>query len=164
VDLAVVNHDDNDVSVLLGNGNGTFQAAVNYGAGLFPNSVVVGEFNGDGKPDLAVANYHSNNVSVLLAAAPPMTNTSTVLLSSPNPSQYGQAVKLIADVSPSNASGVIEFLDGPTVLGEAFLNLSGSAQMTTSVLASGTRSRVPATRAVSGALGAVGDTAVVGKW
>ena len=33
-DLAVANYNSNNVSVLLGNGNGTFQAAVNYGAGL----------------------------------------------------------------------------------------------------------------------------------
>ena len=56
----------NNVSVLLGNGNGTFQAAVNYAAGTSPHSVAVGDFNGDGKADLAVANGNSNNVSVLL--------------------------------------------------------------------------------------------------
>ena len=35
-DLAVVNSEDDDVSVLLGNGDGTFQSAVNYGAGDYP--------------------------------------------------------------------------------------------------------------------------------
>jgi FG-GAP-like repeat len=65
-DLAVANDFDNDVSVLLGNGDGTFQVHVDYGAGYFPLSVAVGDFNGDGKPDLAVANATSNNVSVLL--------------------------------------------------------------------------------------------------
>ena len=55
-DLAVANWDSDNVSVLLGNGNGTFQAAVNYAAGTDPSSVAVGDFNGDGKADLAVAN------------------------------------------------------------------------------------------------------------
>ena len=41
-----------NVSVLLGNGDGTFQPAVNYRAGSQPFSVAVGDFNGDGKPDL----------------------------------------------------------------------------------------------------------------
>jgi len=54
------------VSVLLGNGDGTFQPAVNYSAGSYPSSVTVADFNGDGKLDLAVANNGSNNVSILL--------------------------------------------------------------------------------------------------
>jgi hypothetical protein len=65
-DLAVANSNSNNVSVLLGKGDGTFNAAVNYGAGTNPYSVAVGDFNRDGKPDLATANYGSNNVSVLL--------------------------------------------------------------------------------------------------
>ncbi len=45
------------VSVLLNNGNGTFQAPVFYAVGADPHSVVVGDFRGDGHLDLAVANY-----------------------------------------------------------------------------------------------------------
>jgi Big-like domain-containing protein/VCBS repeat protein len=54
------------VGVLLGNGNGTFQTAVPYGTGGFyseylaPMSVAVADVNGDGKPDIVVANYCSN--------------------------------------------------------------------------------------------------------
>lgn len=45
------------VSLLLGNGDGTFKPAVSYNTGgVFASSVVVGDLNGDGKPDLAVAN------------------------------------------------------------------------------------------------------------
>jgi uncharacterized protein (UPF0548 family) len=72
-DLAVANRGDprvggDAVSVLLGNGDGTFQNAVNYAAGSAPFSVAVGDFNGDGKQDLAVANASSGNVSVLLGS------------------------------------------------------------------------------------------------
>ena len=56
-DLAVANSGSNNVSVLLGNGDGTFQAPVNYTAGSRSASVAVADFNGDGKPDLVVANY-----------------------------------------------------------------------------------------------------------
>src|SRR6266851_3430493 len=66
LDLAVVNANDDNISVLMGNGNGTFRPAVNYGTGVDPYSVVVGDFNGDSFLDLAVANDVSNNVSVLL--------------------------------------------------------------------------------------------------
>lgn len=42
------------VSVMLGNGDGTFQPAVNYSAGTLPGAITVADFNGDGIPDLAV--------------------------------------------------------------------------------------------------------------
>jgi hypothetical protein len=64
-DIATAN-DFTNISVLLSNGNGTFQAPVTYGAGSAPYGIVQGDFNGDGKADLAVANHDSNNVSVLL--------------------------------------------------------------------------------------------------
>src|SRR5262249_44124427 len=55
------------VRVLLGNGDGTFQNThVSHVAGNRPWSAVVGDFNGDGLPDLAVANVLSNDVSILL--------------------------------------------------------------------------------------------------
>ena len=41
-------------------------AATNFAVGANPYSVAVGDFNGDGKQDLAVANGGSNNVSILL--------------------------------------------------------------------------------------------------
>src|SRR2546422_10985616 len=51
-DLAVANSVINGtVSVLLGNGDGTFQPALTFGAGDFPQSMAVGDVNGDGKPD-----------------------------------------------------------------------------------------------------------------
>src|SRR5438445_75308 len=45
---------------------GLFQPAVNYGVGTNPAFVAAADFNGDGKPDLAVTNYGSNTVSILL--------------------------------------------------------------------------------------------------
>lgn len=44
----------------------TFSSAVNYGVATSPRSTAIGDFNRDGKQDLAVANQGSNNVSVLL--------------------------------------------------------------------------------------------------
>ena len=63
--LAVANFESANVSILLGNGNGTFQAKVDYATGQYPTSVTAGDWNGDGKLDLAVANGDSN-VSILL--------------------------------------------------------------------------------------------------
>ena len=56
---------DGSVSVLLGNGDGTFQAAVGYDSGgSNGTSIAVADVNGDGKPDLLVAN--GSGVGVLL--------------------------------------------------------------------------------------------------
>ena len=55
-DLVVANGSSNSVSVLLGNGNGTFQTQSTYRHRLDPDSVAVADVNGDGKPDLVVAN------------------------------------------------------------------------------------------------------------
>jgi hypothetical protein len=71
-DLVVVNgnslgvNGSNTVSVLLGNGDGTFQPHVDYPTGQAPTSVAIGDFNGDGKLDLAITNQDDNTVSILL--------------------------------------------------------------------------------------------------
>ncbi|RUT03993.1 hypothetical protein DSM106972_049070 [Dulcicalothrix desertica PCC 7102] len=71
-DLAVANNQSDNISILLGDGKGSFGTAANFGAGDAPLSVAVGDFNADGNQDLAVANYGSpatsfrSNISVLL--------------------------------------------------------------------------------------------------
>jgi len=54
------------VSVLLGIGNGTFQDHVDYATGLGPNSVAVGDFNGDGRLDFAVKAAADHLINVFL--------------------------------------------------------------------------------------------------
>ncbi len=72
MDLVVVNNgdagagDDGNVSVLLGNGDGTLRPAVNSSAGKNPSAVTLGDFNGDNRPDIVVVNTSTNTVSVLL--------------------------------------------------------------------------------------------------
>ena len=63
-DLAVVN--EVNLTVLLGNGNGTFGVPQTYTTGIDPISVAVSDLTGDGKSDIVVANAYSNTVSVLL--------------------------------------------------------------------------------------------------
>jgi surface antigen len=68
-DLAVVCFGDpsvgNDggVSILLGNGDGTFQPATNLSAGKNPTRIAIGDFNSDGKSDLLVVRAGDVSVS-----------------------------------------------------------------------------------------------------
>ncbi|MEI7581506.1 FG-GAP-like repeat-containing protein [Runella sp.] len=67
-DLAVVNGVDNSVSVLRNtstSGTVSFASKADFTTGTGPTSVVIGDIDGDGKPDLAVTNGGSNNVSIL---------------------------------------------------------------------------------------------------
>ncbi|HZM85719.1 MAG TPA: FG-GAP-like repeat-containing protein [Blastocatellia bacterium] len=67
-DLATGNSDSNNVTILMGDGTGNFNPAATSPepVGSFPSAVAAGDFNLDGKPDLAVANYVSNNVTILI--------------------------------------------------------------------------------------------------
>jgi hypothetical protein len=59
--------DNQAVSVFLGNGDGTFGPKNRFPiVGNYPAAIAVGDFNGDGNPDLAVTNYNDSTVSVLL--------------------------------------------------------------------------------------------------
>jgi hypothetical protein len=66
LDLAVVDSTSNSVSILLGNGDGTFQPPQDYATAPGPNAVAAADFNMDGNMDLAVASSDSNVVSILL--------------------------------------------------------------------------------------------------
>jgi uncharacterized protein (TIGR03437 family) len=57
------------ISLLLGNGDGTLQPAVNYPAGLGTVAAAAWDFNGDGKDDLAVLNYADNTVTIMFGSA-----------------------------------------------------------------------------------------------
>jgi hypothetical protein len=61
-----VANDFGGVSILLGDGGGEFSAQTNLVSGGRPASIAVGDFDGDGRPDLAVANFNTATVSVFL--------------------------------------------------------------------------------------------------
>src|SRR5262249_33638498 len=109
VDLAL-----SDRSVLLGNGDGTFQAAQSYNATLANGiSAAVADFNADGKPDLVVADEF--NVTLLLNISSGVQQTSsTSLVSSRNPAELHRRVTFTATVtsaSQGSPTGTITFSD-----------------------------------------------------
>jgi hypothetical protein len=146
LDLVVANNSNNffntspnTVSVLLGNGGGSFNPPVPFVAGVSSRFVIVGDFNSDGKPDLAVANSNGNDASVLLNAG----GTSATAMSSAAPAFFGQSVDLTATLAKTlgtnTPSGTIQFQKGATNFGAA-VSLSGSNGISTAVLSTSTLS------------------------
>jgi Bacterial Ig-like domain (group 3)/FG-GAP-like repeat/FG-GAP repeat len=126
--------------LLLGNGDGTFQPPTTLGAQ--GPGIAAGDFNHDGKPDLAVANASSVTILRNIAANFHYATT-TAVTSSLNPAPGGQPVTFTATVTPAfNAgalSGSVTFYDGANVLGTVAIK-SGQAMFTTSSLLLGTHS------------------------
>ena len=129
------------VSVLLGNGDGIFQAPVSYSSGgLKAFSVAIGDVNGDGYPDLAVANVLSNSVGVLLGNGDG-TFQPAITYDSGGIGAYSVALADIngngrPDLLVANCTG--SFCDGGNgegVLG-VLLNNSGGKSVTSTGLAS----------------------------
>ena len=118
--------------MLRGNGDGSFQSAKSYSSGANESaSVAIGDLNGDGRPDLAVAE-ESEGVSVLLNEL--TVATKTALAASPDPAAINQPVAFTATVSASPAvpnGEAVTFDNGSTVLGTA-TTANGTASLTTS--------------------------------
>src|SRR6476469_6564751 len=87
-DLALANINENSVSILLntiptGATSPTFVPQGSFATGLNPGAISIGDINGDGKPDLAVANSSENSVSILLNTTP--TGAAPLTFASPVP-------------------------------------------------------------------------------
>jgi hypothetical protein len=136
---------DNAAAVLVGNGDGTFQAALAYDSGgLGAASVAVADVNGDSRPDLLIVSCEnggcsSGKVGVLLHVG--IKPTATTVVSSLNPSVFGQSVIFTASVSAASGTptGEVAFFDGSALLGSAALTGS-TATFPISTLGAGTHS------------------------
>lgn len=143
-----------NLGVLLGNGDGTFQSVVTYSSGGYSaDSVALADVNGDDKPDVVVANNcgtntstcsYSGTVGVLINTS--TTLTTTALVSSLNPSDFGQSVTFTATVTAQpgfhagTPTGTATFFDGTTNIGSSNLNSSGVTSFTISALTVGAHS------------------------
>lgn len=65
-DILCANQGSNNVSVLLGDGNGTFTTGMSIPTGAAPRAIAAADFNGDGKQDFVTANYGGSSISIRL--------------------------------------------------------------------------------------------------
>jgi hypothetical protein len=124
------------LSVLAGNGDGTFQGARIVNVGEAGTALAAGDFRGDGKLDLAATNFLTNDVAVLLNTSPPPSQaapaaTATSLAADTSSAVFGQPVTLTATVTSSGGTptGTVTFRDGNRVLGEVAVDPNGQATL-----------------------------------
>ena len=116
--------------MLLGDGDGTFQACLNYGAGTRPSSIAIADLDGDGDQDLAVANALSSNISVLLGSIAEASVEETLggdpgpILGRPSPNPFARRTSVQFDV-PDHAGRVTLAVYG--VDGRLVRELAGGA-------------------------------------
>jgi hypothetical protein len=107
LDLTVVNFNDNTVTILKGDGTGNFAPATTtpVPVGVNPTSVAVGDFNGDGNPDLAVANFDDGTVTVLHAL---WTESATAPVSFSTPPSHNVLASYAGDAiyTPSQSTAI----------------------------------------------------------
>ena len=129
LDLAVANFgmaSDGSLSVLTGNGDGSFQPPLNRPWNGNPTSLAAADFNGDGALDL-VASSRNNSLAVLLGGMRPAT--AITLTGSVSAAEIYQPVILTAAIAPADATGPVTFFDGATTLGANSI-VNGQATLT----------------------------------
>ncbi|MBL8207516.1 MAG: VCBS repeat-containing protein [Blastocatellia bacterium] len=83
LDLVTANGRTNEITLLFGNGNGSFSVAGTYPVGTDPRSVTIADFNGDGNPDIAVGNRGSAGVHLFLNNGAGTLTTQTLNTATP---------------------------------------------------------------------------------
>ena len=113
-DLAVVNSGKNNIGILLGNGNGTFQEQKLYSTGTYsnPEYMIVDDFNNDNHSDLAVTNLFTKEVGIMLG-----TGNGTFLEQTTFPFAFGDVSYSGAiasgDFNSDSKLDIVVFVDNP---------------------------------------------------
>jgi hypothetical protein len=102
-DIVYVDDQNNRAGVLLGNGNGTFQAITKYLSGFGATGVSIADVNGDNVPDLVTTNYVDGEVGVLLGNG----NGTFRAITKFSVGSYGNYDVEVADVNGDNKPDIL---------------------------------------------------------
>jgi hypothetical protein len=100
------------------------------------SAVVPPGISGDAVPVIVTVDGQSSQSATMAVTTSQLNETSIQLVSSFNPSTYGENVILTANVTPATATGTVTFKDGSSTLGSGNLT-NGSASLTLSSLPAG---------------------------
>ena len=109
VDIVVANQNAKSLSILLGNGDGTFQAPTTVATGNLPSSIAVADFNNDGISDLAVVNQGDNTIGIYLGKGDGTFSTPTLIATGAKPTSivaaaFDSSSNALIDLAITNSS------------------------------------------------------------
>jgi hypothetical protein len=141
--VTVANQGSNNISVLVGDGSGSFSNPINFPSGSEPIKVIAQDFNGDGLIDLATANHESSDISILLNSSVSSVNETithsqnkiTLFQNFPNPFNpitkinftIQKRSKLSLKVFDVLGREVVELVKGDIEAGEYEINFDASS-------------------------------------
>jgi hypothetical protein len=105
VDAVVANGTFGTVSVLTGNGNGTFGAKRSVGVGSAARGIALADVNGDGRPDVATSNLNANTVQVLLNGPSGTFSGPIFRAGNDTPDSYNVDDRLVASLASADFNG-----------------------------------------------------------
>jgi len=133
VDICVANINTNSVSVLLGNGDGTFGPQQEVRVGSAPRGIAVLDADGDGDMDIVNTNSNSSNLSLLL-------NNGSGVFGPPTFFEGGAAGEWALAAADMNEDGILDLVIGARSAGQVLVNTGngdGTFSFASSQLADG---------------------------
>ncbi len=128
-DIASADYCSCTVSVLLGNGDGTFAAAKLFDIGGCPSCLATGDFDGDGRRDLAVGTFWGSQVAILLNTTE-ISHDQTIEFGPLENRAYGDRPFRLTATASSGLPVTLRVASGPAVISNDLVTITGTGMVT----------------------------------